>query len=224
MLRDRPPADLSEFLRYLASHPEADLRLPPLEKLSRELGISVAGLREQLEVARALGLVEVRPRTGTRRRPFSFAPAVTQTLSYALALDNAHFDKFAQLRNHIEIAYWDEAVVQLTAEDRAALQALVARAHAKLQGNPVQVPHEEHRRLHLLIYRRLDNPFVTGILEAYWDSYEAVGLNMYAGSIDYLQEVWQYHAKMVDAICRGNFAAGREALVKHIDLLSQRPA
>ncbi|HEX8993596.1 MAG TPA: FCD domain-containing protein [Anaerolineales bacterium] len=223
MLRDRPSTDLSEFLRYLASHPEADAGLPSLVELSRELGISVAGLREQLEVARALGFVEVRPRTGTRRRPFSFAPAVAQTLGYALALDNAHFDKFAQLRNHVEIAYWDEAVRKLTADDRADLKALVGRAQAKLRGNPVLVPHEEHRRLHLLIYRRLDNPFVTGILEAYWDSYEAVGLNLYAGSIDYLHEVWQYHASMVDSICSGDYAAGRDALVKHIDLLSQRP-
>lgn len=223
MLRERSSTDLSEFLRYLASHPEADEGLPSLIQLSRELGISVAGLREQLEVARALGLVEVRPRTGTRRRPFSFAPAVNQTLGYALALDHSHFDKFAHLRNHIETAYWDEAVRQLTEADKQELRALIVRAQQKLHGNPVQVPHEEHRKLHLLIYRHLDNPFVSGILEAYWDSYEAVGLNMYAGSIDYLDEVWQYHARMVECICTGAYAAGREALVKHVDLLAQRP-
>jgi DNA-binding FadR family transcriptional regulator len=223
MLRDRPSTDLSEFLRYLASHPEADSGLPSLHVLSRELGISLAGLREQLEVARALGLVEVRPRTGTRRRPFSFAPAVNQTLGYAVALDSAHFEKFAHLRNHIEAAYWDEAVCQLTDEDKQQLRELVVRAQEKLHSSPVQVPHEEHRKLHLLIYRRLDNPFVTGILEAYWDSYEAVGLNLYAGSIDYLHEVWQFHARMVECICSGDFAAGREALIKHVDLLAQRP-
>ncbi len=76
------------------------------------------------------------------------------------------------------------------------------------------MPHEEHRKLHLLIYCRLDNPFVTGLLEAYWDSYEAVGLNMYAGSMDYLNEVWEYHAQMVEGICNGNYNAGREALIR----------
>jgi DNA-binding FadR family transcriptional regulator len=223
MLRDRSSTDLSEFLQYLASHSEAEDGLPSLAALSRELGISVAGLREQLEVARALGLVEVRPRTGTRRRPFSFAPAVNKTLGYAVALNHAHFGKFAELRNHIESSYWDEAVRLLTPQDKHELQALVVRAQEKLHGNPVQVPHEEHRKLHLLIYRRLDNPFVAGILEAYWDSYEAVGLNMYAGDIAYLNEVWQYHARMVECICSGDFEAGREALVKHVDLLAQRP-
>ena len=67
ILRERTSPEISEFLRYLASHEETKGSLPTLNDLSRELGISVAGLREQLEVARALGLVEVRPRTGTRR-------------------------------------------------------------------------------------------------------------------------------------------------------------
>lgn len=84
ILRERVSPEISEFMRYLASHPEAEGNLPSLSELSRELGISVAGLREQLEVARALGLVEVRPRTGTRRLDYSFAPAVKQSLMYAL--------------------------------------------------------------------------------------------------------------------------------------------
>ncbi len=224
MLRNQVFVDISEFLRYLASHPEAEGGLPSLTELSRELGISVGALREQLEVARALGLVDVRPRTGTRRRPFSFTPAVRQTLRYALALDDGHFQKFAELRNHIESAYWEEAVSKLQQADKQELQSLILRAQKKLRGNPVQVPHEEHRRFHLLIYSRLDNPFVTGLLEAYWDSYEAVGLNLYAGGMDYLNEVWDYHAQMVESICNGNYEAGRQALIKHVDLLAQRPS
>ncbi|MCE9647391.1 MAG: FCD domain-containing protein [Chloroflexi bacterium] len=221
-LRERVSPEISEFLRYLASQTEAEGNLPSLSELSRELGISVAGLREQLEVARALGLVEVRPRTGTRRLPYSFAPAAKQSLAYALALDEGHFEKYSELRNHIEAAYWDEAVKLLTGEDKLELQNILARALEKLGGDIIQVPHEEHRKLHLLIYRRLNNPFVTGLLEAYWDAYEAVGLNLYAGSKDYLQEVWEYHKIMVQSICNGNYSAGHEALVTHIDLLAHR--
>ncbi|MBI1795031.1 MAG: FadR family transcriptional regulator [Chloroflexi bacterium] len=223
MLRERISPDISEFFRYLAAHDEAENRLAALTELSRELGISVAGLREQLEVARALGLVEVRPRTGMRRLPYTFTPAVRQSLQYALALDSSYFQKYSNLRNHVEAAYWNEAVSKLTDEDKSELKAFIARAQEKLNGVPIQVPHEEHRKLHLLIYRRLDDPFVTGILEAYWEAYETVGLNVYAGGMDYLQEVWQYHAQMVESICNGKYEAGREALIKHIDLLAQRP-
>ena len=74
-----------------------------------------------------------------------------------------------------------------------------------------------------MIYRRLENPFVMGLLEAYWDAYEGVGLNVFAGSYEYLQKVWQYHELMVESICSGDYQAGREALVTHIGLLYQRP-
>lgn len=222
MLRERFSPDLSEFLRYLAAHDEVEQGLPSLKNLSVELGVSLASLREQLEVARALGLVEVKPRLGTRRRGYSFTPAIRQSLSYALALDDEHFRKYADLRNHVESAFWHQAVQTLTESDQHELQRLVARAWDKLRGTPVQVPHEEHRLLHLKIYSRLENPFVTGILEAYWDTYEAVGLNVFTGGYEYLQEVWQYHQKMVDAICNGNFEAGYAALVAHTDLLYQR--
>ena len=223
MLRERVSPNISEFLRYLASHPEVDDKLPSLNDLSRELNISLASLREQLEVARALGFVEVRQKTGTRRLSYSFTPAIRQSLGYALALNDDHFRKFAEMRNHLEAAYWYEAVRLLTEADKAELNAIIARAQEKLGGTPVQVPHEEHRKLHLTIYKNLDNPFVIGVLEAYWEAYEAVGLNVFAGGYEYLQEVWQYHQRMVESICSGKFEVGYEALVRHTDLLYHRP-
>src|ERR1044071_1580867 len=115
MLRERFPTELSEFLRYLAEHQEAENGLPTLNELSQELGVSIASLREQLEVARALGLVDIKPGRGkTRRRPYSFTPTVRQSLRYALALDNEHFRKYAELRNHVESAFWHQAVQKLT--------------------------------------------------------------------------------------------------------------
>jgi DNA-binding FadR family transcriptional regulator len=224
-LRDRiASGPLSEFLRYLAQHEEADgQHLPSLSKLSAELKVGIASLREQLEVARALGLVEVKPRTGTKRLPYSFTPAVRQSLRYALILDNEYFQKYSELRNHIEGAYWHEAVQLLTEEDKQELQSLLIRAKEKLNGSPIQVPHEEHRKLHTLIYQRLENPFVTGLLEAYWDAYEAVGLNVFTGGLSYLEEVWEYHTQMVEAIYNNDFESGYLALNRHTDLLYHRP-
>src|SRR5512144_1338782 len=157
MLRERISPEISEFMRYLATHNEADDEFPSLKDLSVELGVSLASLREQLEVARALGLVEVRPRLGTRRRAYSFTPAVRQSLRYALALNDEHFRKYAELRNHVESAFWHEAVAKLTEQDKEELRSLVARAWEKLRRAQIQVPHEEHRKLHLLVYSRLEN-------------------------------------------------------------------
>ena len=225
MLRERTKSDsLSELVRYLAQHEEANEgQLPPLSELSRELGVSIASLREQLEVARALGLVEVKPRTGIKRLPYTFTPAVRQSLRYALIRHNEIFSKYSELRNHIESAYWHEAVRLLTEDDMQELQALLAQAKEKLNGSPIQIPHEEHRKLHMAIYQRLENPFVAGLLEAYWDAYEAVGLNVFAGGLSYLEEVWEYHTQMIEAICKKDYEAGYQALIQHTDLLYHRP-
>lgn len=222
MLRDKNGMDaLSEFMRYLAAHEEAETQgLPSLTELGRELGISVASLREQLEVARALGLVEVKPRTGMRRLPYTFRHAVTQSLGYSMRLNRQNFDLYADLRRHLETAYWHEAVGMLTTEDHIELHNLLERAWEKLRASQPEIPHNEHRHLHLLIYSRLNNPFVTGILEAYWDAYEAVGLHFYT-DLNYLEEVWQYHQRMVDSICSGNYDAGYQALIQHTDLIFQ---
>ena len=214
-------AHLSEFLNYLACDALGSERIPSLAELSSTLGVSIARLREQLEVARFMGVVEVRPKTGIRRIPYTFRPAICQSLDYALIINPAYFVKYSDLRNHLESAYFIQAASLLNADDIAHLKNLVIKAKGKLYGKPIQVPHAEHKELHLFIYHRLDNPFVEGLLEAYWDQYEAVGLNVFT-DINYLQAVWNYHEKMVDSISNGNYAMGHKALMEHLDLITQR--
>ena len=131
-----------EFMRYLV---EASLndsqcdRLPSLAELSKELDMSVARLREQLEMAKALGLVEVHPRTGIRPIPYSFLPAVRNSLWYALETNRLNFDAYSDFRNHIEEAYWFEAVGMLTDEDHAELKDLVDSAWEKLRNPQVVI-------------------------------------------------------------------------------------
>lgn len=213
-----------DFLGLLSSVEAEDggVRLPSLNDLSDQLGMSVSRVREQLEVARALGWVEVRPRTGIRRLPYSFLPAMRQSLNYAIALDRSYFEQFSDLRNQVEAAYWHKAVAMLSPEDIEELQGLIERAWYKLRGTPIRIPHQEHRDLHLTIFRRLNNTFVQGILVAFWEAYEAVGLNLYA-DYAYLETVWEYHEEMVEALSRGDAQGGFQALVAHKDLLSHRP-
>jgi DNA-binding FadR family transcriptional regulator len=174
-----------------------------------------------MEAAREIGLVEARPRTGIRRRVYSFLPAVRQSVAFSIADAPERFDAFADLRIHIEESYWYEAAVLLNAEDHAHLQSLVDDAEAKLNNKPPQIPHDEHRQLHLYIYKKLNNPFVQGLLEAYWDMYEAVGLNVY-NDIAYHKKVWGYHQRIVNAIKAGNLQSGYKLLREHKLLLEQR--
>ncbi|MCB9137857.1 MAG: FadR family transcriptional regulator [Caldilineaceae bacterium] len=214
----------SDFLQHLLTNGyQPGDRLPPLNQLSVEIGVSVGKLREQLEVARALGLIEASPRRGITRLEYEFRPAVSLSLLIALVLDPAYFDSFGNLRQHLEYAYWDEAVARLTEEDKHELNELVESAQAMLRRPRIQIPFREHRAFHMAIFRRLDNPFVMGLLEAYWDGYEAVELNTYA-DYPYLQEVWDYHARIAAAIDDGNVELSKRLLGEHMQLLNQRGA
>lgn len=221
-----PHIDLeSELLNYIINgkYQPGD-RLPTIAELHDEahLGISTSKVREQLEVARALGLVEVRSNTGMRLKEYSFTPAVRLSLFCALAKDLGHFELFSELRKHIEIAFWHEGCALLTSEDKAEMRACIEQAHTKLNDRWIQIPNVEHRQFHMTVFRRLNNPFVVGLLEAYWDAYDAVELNRYS-DYDYLQEVWEYHARILDAICDGDFDAAQQLFIEHTQLLRYQP-
>jgi DNA-binding GntR family transcriptional regulator len=86
----------------------------------------------------------------------------------------------------------------------------------------VRIPNEEHRTFHLTVFKRLDNPFVMGILEAYWDAYNAVELNRYS-DYSYLQQVWSYHEQIFEAICAGNFDQAKKLFIDHTNLIRFQP-
>lgn len=212
----------SELLAFIADGRFAPgERLPTISELQREdlLGISAGKIREQLEVARSLGLVEARTGMGMRLREWRFTPAVRLSLFCALAMDEGNFELFSELRKHIELAFWDEACALLDEDDLDALQGCIERARAKLGDHAwIEIPNQEHRDFHLGIFRHLQNPFVTGLLEAYWDAYDAVEINRYA-DYDYLQTVWDYHGRILQAIRAGDFGAARDHFLQHTELL-----
>lgn len=214
----------SELLDYIVEHAcQAGDQLPSLQELSDQLGINVGKLREQLEVARSLGLVDVRPRTGIRCKEYDFLPAVRLSLLFGVAMEPTRFLAFTELRNHTEVAFWHEACSALTPEDIAVLRQLVDTAWAKLNGPFIQIPHAEHRAFHMRIFARLENPFVIGLLEAYWEAYEAVELNTYA-DLHYWQEAWTYHEKILKHVGEGDFDAAQQAFIAHTRLLRHRNA
>ena len=213
----------SDFLKYLITQNyEVGDRLPSLQHISDELNISVGKLREQLEVARLLGVVSVRPRLGTQRDAYDFSPAVLASLLFGMGTGDATFEQFSQMRQALEAAFWDQAVAQLTADDKAQLRQLVDQAWQKLRGQPIRVPNGEHRQLHLTIFSRLDNPFVKGVLSAYWDAYEASELTRFV-RYQYWVDVWTYHEQIVTALEEDDFVSGRRLLVEHFSILQTSP-
>lgn len=213
----------SDFLKYLAHHHlKPEERVATLNEISEELGISVGKLREQLAVARSLGFVSVQTRNGIQKQPFDFKPAVLTSLLFGLGTGETQFAQYSELRRAIEKSMWPQAAALLTAADKQALRHLVEQAWQKLRSHPVHIPNSEHREFHLKIYSRLGNPFVQGLLEAYWDAYEASELTRFA-NYQYWVDVWTYHEKIVDALDINDFDLGLTRLIEHFCLLPTIP-
>lgn len=224
MLQDMLP---NPILQYIVQEDlqavEGDelTKLPPIGDLARALKVSRGKLREELIAAQACGVIEMRPGDGTYVRPFDFYTAIRTPILYSIACDRANFDRFYRLRGRLEIAFWDEAVPGLGQEDYRQLYRILERAERKLKSAPVEIPHQEHRTLHLTLFGRLDNEFVLGLLRAYWDGYEAAGLHRYF-DLGYFERMWSWHRAMVDAIVASQYARGKEILIQHFTLLDNR--
>jgi len=216
-----------DLIKYLAGRARdvnrngANNRIPSLTELGKEQGVSIYYLREQLVVARTLGIVEVRPKTGINILPFKFGPAVSESLEYAIRIDRNIFYKFADLRTKLEDDYWYSALEVLQPDDLTKLNLIVKDAIEKVNRDRRTVPHKEHRELHLTIFSRLDNPFVIGILEAFWESYKKISQSV-VNDLDYLVQIWDYHKQIVDAICDGDFEKSYHVMLFHMDFLGRK--
>jgi DNA-binding FadR family transcriptional regulator len=197
------------------------VKLPSLGDLAKEMGVSRGKLREELITAQAYGVVEMRPGDGTYVHPFDFYTAVRPAVVYSIKCDRQSFDHIRKLRAYLEVAFWDEATEALDASDHARLARIVARAERKLQSRPIEIPHDEHRELHLSIFAKLENPFVQGLLKAYWDAYEAVELHRYF-ELRYYQEMWTSHRLMVEALQSNQPQRGKVVLTQHFTILENR--
>ena len=214
------------ILRYivdkgLVEHGGDPAKLPPLDRLAKELGVSRGKLREDMIAAQAYGVVEMRPGDGTYVCPIDFYSAIRPLVLYSIACDRRYFDQFYAVRARLEVMFWEEAVQELGDAEYAALEGILARANHKLHDAPVEIPHSEHRDFHVLVYSKLDNSFAQGLLKAYWDAYEAVGLHRYF-DLSYYQRMWASHTGMVQAIKSGDYETGRQILVQHFTLLEDR--
>jgi len=213
---------LSDLLQYLSSIPEDENgRIPSLTELSQQLGISVASLREQLEVARLMGIVQIKPKAGIHKNQYQLRPVLNASLSYGVQVDQQVFWQVADMRKHLEAGYFIEAAKLLSTADKEDLSLIVKRAQKKLRSIPSQLPTLEHRNFHLTIYCRLNNRMVFEFLETYWDLYRLTGMDVYK-DINYVDRVWHYHSRIVDQIKNGNYEEGLQILLEHMDLIRTR--
>lgn len=217
----------SDLLNYLIqSQFKAGDRIPTISQLAEDehLGISPSKIREQLEVARALGFIDVKSKTGMRFNEYEFGSAIRLSIFFALAQEpTLYFEYFTDLRVQLETGSWLAMCESLGSEDFAMLYEIIHAARQKLQDERwVQIPHREHGQFHRTLFSRINNPFINGILNVYWEAYEAIEPRRYA-SFAYHQKVWDYHEQIVKEIESGEFVKAQATYTEHAQLLRIQP-
>ena len=212
----------SLFIDYILSFKRiGKVNLPSIKKIGEDLGFSTPMVREQIELAKNLGLIEVKPKIGITMREYDFSPAVIKSVYFAVLSDAENFALYSDLRNQLEKVYFLQAISLLTKEDLDDLRRIVENAKAKLDRVPPQIPHKEHRLYHMRMYKKINNVFLNGLLTAYWDLYEVVGLDLYS-DLTYLAEVWSFHQGIIEKIAEKKTDDAFMLLEEHMELLEQR--
>jgi len=212
----------SAFIEYLLALAQGGKNnIPTIKQIGQELGLSTPCVREQMELARNLGLIKVQPRKGISLLPYDFSPAVVKSLYYAIKSNMDYFHQYSVLRNQLEKSFFIESAKMLDNSDIFVINSIVQRAVNKLNSNQIQIPHQEHRSFHLQIYCKLENIFVKGLLKSYWDMYELVGLDHFT-DLSYLNKVWDYHGRIIMMIANGEYKKAYQLLEEHINLIYKR--
>ena len=201
----------TSLLNYLAEASKNKQDIPSIAELSQILGVSVASVREQLEVARQLGFVEVKPRKGIQRKPFSLVPLIRLGMNYGIHSEAQLLSEYIELRKHLELSYWDDAFEVLKDDQMDYMQFLVDIAFRKLQRKPAIIPTEEQSEFHLTLFRPLGNKVLISILEAAWAMEEDNGGKIIA-DLDEMLFSWRTRQFIVDALREKDRSKGKNAL------------
>lgn len=197
--------------------------LPAEAVLASELGISRPSLREAIRVLQTLGVVESRHGTGTFVGEFSLAPLVDGLAFNILIQDDEStvriIRELLKVREILEKELVSAAAVELTAEVIDELDEIVDRM--ELRAINKQEFSREDREFHDLLYRRLGNPLVVQLIQAFWDVFDRLRESL-PDVIGDLGDIVANHQLIVDCLRRRDGQAAADAMSDHFDGIRNR--
>ncbi|MGX5682707.1 FadR/GntR family transcriptional regulator [Schumannella luteola] len=142
---------------------EPGTRLPPERQLASTLGVGRSAVREALAALEILGIVNVRPGSGTYLRG-SASELLPQTLSWGLMLDEPKTRELIDVRGALEIYAARLAATRMSDEGLNSLGDRVTEMRASLDNLDRFV--EADLQFHLELARSTDNTVLLDLLQS----------------------------------------------------------
>jgi GntR family transcriptional repressor for pyruvate dehydrogenase complex len=159
---------VSEIVRQLTSFLAAGQfppgsRLPPERQLAESLGVGRSAVREALAALEILGIVTVRPGSGTYIRD-SMSELLPTTLSWGLMLSSTHTHELSDVRSALEVQAAGLAAAQIDDDGLAALRGHVQTMRTHLDDLPRFI--DADARFHLQIATSAGNGVLADLLQS----------------------------------------------------------
>ena len=191
--------------------------LPSETELSQRLGVSRTALREAIKVLAGKGLIESRPKTGTRVRPretWNFLDADVLTWAFDGNAPEHYVDELYELRRVIEPSAAafaaDRASVADIARMEAAFEAMTAAGDGQAFAGPDMT-------FHLSILRATGNELLRS-LGSVVEVALAISIKLSIASPKGYRHSLPLHGAVLKAIRRHDAAGAREAMLLLIDI------
>lgn len=195
-------------------------RLPPERQLAEELGVGRSAVREALAALEILGIVSVRPGSGTYLRD-STSELLPTTLSWGLMLSASRTRELIEVRSGLEIQAATYAATRADDEQIAALGRHIEVMKASLDDLDRFV--EADVRFHLVIASSADNVVLRDLLQSVRS---LLRLWVERGLRDREQgeTALTEHVAIYEAIAAHDAAAARAAMEVHMATAGARVA
>lgn len=211
----------SELLNYFTSGGlTIGSRLPSERKLAEMLGTGRSAVREALAALEILGIVEVRPGSGTYLRS-SASELLPRTLSWGLMVGSQEVADLLEIRTSMETLAARLAAEHASSEDLHRIRQHLDEmtAHADLQDPQAFVEADAH--FHQGIAAASQNTALAVVLQSV-RALLRVWVDRSVHSPDHACRARDEHAAVLDAITARDSEAAAEAMAAHMTTASRR--
>lgn len=193
-------------------------RLPPERQLAVSMGVGRSAIREALAALEILGVVDVRPGSGTYLRG-SISELLPQTLSWGMLLGEPKTRELLGVRHGLEVQAARLAATSVTPENLASLTADLTTMKANQENFAEFVAAD--MRFHQTLAASADNALLDEILQSV-RSLLRVWVERALNDPDHAQLTCREHDAILAALRAQDPQAAADAMNTHMDSAGQR--
>jgi GntR family transcriptional repressor for pyruvate dehydrogenase complex len=203
---------------FTNSSVEPGTRLPPERQLAASMGVGRSAIREALAALEVLGVVTVRPGSGTYLRG-SVSELLPQTLSWGMLLGEPKTRELIGVRHGLEVQAARLAATNITPETLAILAVQLNTMKSSVEDYPSFVSAD--MQFHQEVAAAAENSLLEDILQSV-RSLLRVWVERGLNDADHARLTCAEHEAVLVALQSGSPERAAEAMSEHMDSAGRR--